>query len=579
MSGYFAGFRDKPPGRRNEQLKHEINASDTDEEVEQPTYRFGKNTLNQSHHIFTGIFNESLQSSPPNDDDLNIFPESNSGTAKATEAFHRGPKAEQVEREGLSINIPLLTNTGELKDPVQRKYQADYWKIEKTEIPKFKTHLQTIDSLEYSVEEMGQGKVALSCSEGPPKKEETPTSTQIKWLHLQGTTMSLDIFISLIMNCHLIDKELATVAIKLIHKVEEKFLRDSENGPYIEPGSVLRCTAWVDLFNIALDAVKKKRSEFDNYNLRDEKNKILSAERWIEMVKSKKSQSYTFYLIRKNNTPLNPLRLLEYRPAKRRRSEGSSQMARSLGRESEMPGLASQRSPQMESSPDFSKRIYAMHREPIEIEEREPLFEFSAGGIHESSHDPKENIALPNQGRLFARYEKPTVRSLHSSDKESSLDKREDTSALQVHDDTISQAIAPQDSDAQDVYRDGKGPRSRGLHLPYVSSVGIFKFPSLNSAGNARLIDAETNRKTQSQPNLGNTIHNPRYSLPIIIRAMDDSMVDGKLASTESFDESIDLSDAGKNSKRPTKRRHQRNRKDSESSIEVYCSEIFHSNR
>jgi hypothetical protein len=176
----FVGFRGKSPGYRREQLKNESNASDAYEEAKQPTYCFGKRTLNQSHHMSTGTFSESPQSSPPTDDDLGIFSESNGGIAKATEAFYSGPMAEQVERDGLSINIPLLTNTGKLRDP--KNSQTDYWKIEKTEIPGFQTHLQTIDNLEYSVNEAGEGKVTLSCSEGPPKKGETPVSPQIKWL-------------------------------------------------------------------------------------------------------------------------------------------------------------------------------------------------------------------------------------------------------------------------------------------------------------------------------------------------------------------------------------------------------------
>ncbi|KAL7942585.1 hypothetical protein V8C42DRAFT_347601 [Trichoderma barbatum] len=147
---------------------------------------------------------------------------------------------EQAEAEGLSIKIPLLTNNRGSQESAKTFTLAAYWKETKTDLERFVTHLQSIDDLEYPASDMGQRKIVLSCAEGPPKTGETRGSSQINWLHLNGPTMNLDIFYNLIMSCHLIRDELKTVSMKLIDKVRGQFLRHSENGPYIEPGSMLR---------------------------------------------------------------------------------------------------------------------------------------------------------------------------------------------------------------------------------------------------------------------------------------------------------------------------------------------------
>ncbi|KAH0526771.1 hypothetical protein TsFJ059_010053 [Trichoderma semiorbis] len=63
---------------------------------------------------------------------------------------------------------------------------------------------------------------------------------QTKWLHLQSATMDLDVLQQFVMECHLIGDDVKTVTIELVKRAGENYLRHSEAGRYIEPGSVLR---------------------------------------------------------------------------------------------------------------------------------------------------------------------------------------------------------------------------------------------------------------------------------------------------------------------------------------------------
>lgn len=120
---------------------------------------------------------ETPRSLSPIDDILNSSSQSDDNTSQDSRAFYRGRMADQVERDGLSINIPLKSR-GRTNDIAQ----ARYWREERTDIDGFQTYLYSIDDLEYSVDDLGQGKVILSCIEGPPKKAELRVTTHIKWL-------------------------------------------------------------------------------------------------------------------------------------------------------------------------------------------------------------------------------------------------------------------------------------------------------------------------------------------------------------------------------------------------------------
>ncbi|RFU78498.1 mg2+ transporter [Trichoderma arundinaceum] len=538
------------------------------------------------------------------------------------------------------------------------------------------------------------------------------------------------------MTCPLLDDELKTVSIKVIDKIKEKFLRDSENGQYIEPGSVLRCTGtypqpysitysqkhrptvpiifvaspylalsplsdwrgsdeddeyyprtllqnlyrfdvapnrdktqiirkicrgkqlsdvlhvnqmwclligsnilitmsdhesdklltgtiekrtsgrespikikivdddshsyhdivvslnttWVDLFNITMDVVQRKRSDFAFYELRDLSKHILTAERWIEIVKARASQYHTFHLTRRTNNPIKKMGLLEYshtdinetldgQSTKRRRSDGSSEVAGS-------------------------------YEEPTETEERNPYpesnidSEYGAGGIIISSPDTqKKRIISPVIDGSFAGYLKPEVTSLYSSSKESSINVGEDASTLQAADDMTEPTTVQRNVDVSDPLGIDSSSKSRQLphdHIgtyqdidkrtsnqfannmlthnfnrrygyktrssPHGSSAEHSRFPLFSPAG-AHLIDSESSRNPISRPNSGK-IQDPRHSAPIIMKNYESH---GDLASAMSdIDGYIDLTETGGSINDFTARRRQGKKVSSEISVEFY---------
>ncbi|KAL7933008.1 hypothetical protein V8C35DRAFT_322811 [Trichoderma chlorosporum] len=148
--------------------------------------------------------------------------------------------ARDAESEGLSVNIHLLSNKKESRDSRNSSPPASYWEEGKKPLGGLSAQILSFDDLNYSVNDAGQGKILFSRQEGPPKDEKIHVPIQLKWLHLQGATMNLDTLGKLIMDCPLIGDDVKAVTMTLIGRVRKEFLRDSETGPYIEPGSVLR---------------------------------------------------------------------------------------------------------------------------------------------------------------------------------------------------------------------------------------------------------------------------------------------------------------------------------------------------
>ncbi|KKP07345.1 hypothetical protein THAR02_00542 [Trichoderma harzianum] len=143
--------------------------------------------------------------------------------------------AYEAENEGLSINIPLASD---YRDSINSASQAPYWNEGNAYIKGFMKNLQTFENLEYSVNDVGQEEV--SRQQGPPTHDDSRNSMQTKWLHLQSATMDLNVLQQFVMECHLIGDDVKTVTIELVKRAGKKYLRQSETGRYIEPGSVLR---------------------------------------------------------------------------------------------------------------------------------------------------------------------------------------------------------------------------------------------------------------------------------------------------------------------------------------------------
>ncbi|RFU74984.1 mg2+ transporter [Trichoderma arundinaceum] len=163
------------------------------------------------------------------------------------EMFYIGTMVERAKANGLSISVSLkggqkesniISKTGD--SDTSNVEQA--WKENKTHLKDIGiTHFQSIYASQYSVNEMGQGKVELFCPEGPPRESDAGF-VQVRWLHVERPTMSLTALDKLVMDCPFIGDDLRTVAITLLETIQRKSYRDSENGPYIEPGFVLRAT-------------------------------------------------------------------------------------------------------------------------------------------------------------------------------------------------------------------------------------------------------------------------------------------------------------------------------------------------
>ncbi|EHK45638.1 hypothetical protein TRIATDRAFT_88959 [Trichoderma atroviride IMI 206040] len=151
-----------------------------------------------------------------------------------------GTKAEEVEEAGMSWTVTLPTNNEHMLY-THLSDSNSAWKTKKYHDKKIgTTTLESIYSIRYSTGEMGQGKITLFCPQGPTRDNDDSAPVQAKWLHVQRSSMSVKVLEKLVMDCPIINGDIRRVAILLLESVEKSFLRESENGAYIEPGSVLR---------------------------------------------------------------------------------------------------------------------------------------------------------------------------------------------------------------------------------------------------------------------------------------------------------------------------------------------------
>ncbi|KAL6816346.1 hypothetical protein V8C40DRAFT_282248 [Trichoderma camerunense] len=212
----------------------------TDDEYDGCTYDPRAMDPDHGQHAPTDPLDETPRSLSPFAYGLNVLSQSIDATGEITEPFYQGQMAYDAESEGLSMNIPLLSSYRESKDSINSAPNARYWEEGNANINGILKHLQTFQNLEYSVNDAGQEEILVSRQEGPPKHDEARNSMQIKWLHVKSATMNLKVLEKLVMNCHLIGDDLRAVTMKLVKGAREKCIRQSETGPYIEPGSVLR---------------------------------------------------------------------------------------------------------------------------------------------------------------------------------------------------------------------------------------------------------------------------------------------------------------------------------------------------
>ncbi|KAL7921518.1 hypothetical protein ACQKWADRAFT_121325 [Trichoderma austrokoningii] len=180
-----------------------------------------------------------------------VLSPTNNSTEKVTSSLpdfvegveNDGKKAEAVEEAGLSWTVALPTNNEQSMPYTFTPDPNSAWKAKKYENKKIgTTTLESIYAIKYSTGEMGQERITLFCPQGPIRDGEDSASMQAKWLHVQRSSMSIKVLEKLVMDCPIINADVRRVAILLLESVEKSYLRKSENGAYIEPGSVLRFT-------------------------------------------------------------------------------------------------------------------------------------------------------------------------------------------------------------------------------------------------------------------------------------------------------------------------------------------------
>ncbi|PTB65716.1 hypothetical protein BBK36DRAFT_1202489 [Trichoderma citrinoviride] len=128
-----------------------------------------------------------------------------------------GKRAEELEEAGLSWTVTLPSDNEQSRPYTNLAEANSVWKAEKTCDRRIgTTTLQSIHSIQYSMGERGLPKVTLFCPQGPTRHDEDVSLVQARWLDIQR------------------------VAILLLEAIKETFLRQSEHGAYVEPGSAMR---------------------------------------------------------------------------------------------------------------------------------------------------------------------------------------------------------------------------------------------------------------------------------------------------------------------------------------------------
>ncbi|TGJ82820.1 hypothetical protein E0Z10_g5942 [Xylaria hypoxylon] len=112
-----------------------------------------------------------------------------------------------------------------------------------------KSYLTRIRSLEHYADRSGQDRITIIRPHLNESNKPDGTRT-LRWLHLQQNTLCLNDLRELIRNCRFLDDDLITVADRFLEiecaKFEKKYSSGSQQGYYIEPGTVLRCDVRYD---------------------------------------------------------------------------------------------------------------------------------------------------------------------------------------------------------------------------------------------------------------------------------------------------------------------------------------------
>ncbi|KAL0780409.1 hypothetical protein CaCOL14_001744 [Colletotrichum acutatum] len=115
------------------------------------------------------------------------------------------------------------------------------WNQEKSDlINGAKTELSTVHAAEFYMDRAGNQKITLACPEDYEFGATDDSLVRLRWLHVQSESLNIATMETLISDCPYISQSLRLVALTVLKEVAAKCGRSSENGSYLEPGSMIQ---------------------------------------------------------------------------------------------------------------------------------------------------------------------------------------------------------------------------------------------------------------------------------------------------------------------------------------------------
>ncbi|KAK1511276.1 uncharacterized protein CCOS01_15038 [Colletotrichum costaricense] len=115
------------------------------------------------------------------------------------------------------------------------------WNQEKSDlINGAKTELNTAYAAEFYMDRAGNQKITLACPEDYEFGATDESLVRLRWLHVQSESLNVATMETLISDCPYISQSLRLVALTVLKEVTAKCERSSENGSYLEPGSMIQ---------------------------------------------------------------------------------------------------------------------------------------------------------------------------------------------------------------------------------------------------------------------------------------------------------------------------------------------------
>ncbi|KAK1464805.1 hypothetical protein CMEL01_12160 [Colletotrichum melonis] len=117
------------------------------------------------------------------------------------------------------------------------------WNQEKSDlINGAKTELNTVHAAEFYMDRAGNQKITLACPEDYEFGATDESLVRLRWLHVQSESLNVATMEvkTLISDCPYLSQSLRLVALTVLKEVTAKCERSSENGSYLEPGSMIQ---------------------------------------------------------------------------------------------------------------------------------------------------------------------------------------------------------------------------------------------------------------------------------------------------------------------------------------------------